>query len=106
MNDVVYMVFSFIAGLILGTIFFFGLWLTVKKMVDAKKPALLFLSSLFFRVSITLTGFYYISLGNWQRLLICLLGFITARYIIIHRTKSHELKQTQIKKEAGYEAQS
>jgi F1F0 ATPase subunit 2 len=105
MNDVLYMVLSFIAGLILGTLFFWGLWFTVKKMVDAKKPALLFLPSLFFRVSITLIGFYYVSLGNWQRLLICLLGFITARYIIIHRTKSGKIKQTQLKKEAGYEAQ-
>jgi F1F0 ATPase subunit 2 len=104
MNESIYMVLAFIAGIILGLLFFGGLWLTVKKIVTAKKPALLFLGSLFFRVSITLIGFYYISLGNWQRLLICLVGFIAARYIIIHLTKPGDEKQIQLKKEAGHEA--
>jgi F1F0 ATPase subunit 2 len=104
MNDSLYMVLAFIAGIALGILFFGGLWLTVKKLTTAKRPALLFLGSLFFRVSITLIGFYYISTGNWQRLLICLLGFICARFIIIHLTKPGKEKQIHLKKEAAHEA--
>jgi F1F0 ATPase subunit 2 len=104
MNNVLYMLLSCAAGLGLGLIFFWGLWFTIKKMVSAKKPALLFLGSLIVRVSITLVGFYYVALGNWQRLLICLLGFIVARFIIMHLTRSIDLKQIQTKKQTLYES--
>jgi len=103
MNDIVYMILAFIGGLLLGTIFFGGLWLTVKKLVTSKIPSLWFLGSFFLRLSITLIGFYYISLGNWQRLLICVVGFIAARYIVMHLTKMNEQKQLQLKKEVGHE---
>ena len=99
MNEIVFVVLAFMAGLILGTLFFGGLWLTVKKAVTSKIPAIWFFGSLLFRVSITLVGFYYVGAGNWQRLLICALGFIAARYIVIHLTKSIEQKQTKLKKE-------
>lgn len=99
-----YIIFALIAGLLLGTLFFGGLFLTVKKMTTVKNPGLLFLSSMFLRVAIALTGFYFVSVGNWQRLLICLLGFIVARFIVIHFTKPAEEKQLQIKKEVIHEA--
>lgn len=103
MDEMLYMVLAFIGGLVLGTLFFGGLWLTVKKLITSKIPALLFLGSFFLRVSITLIGFYFISLGNWQRLLICVVGFIAARYIVMHLTKLNEQKQLQLKKEVGHE---
>ena len=104
MNKTIDMILVFIAGLALGTLFFGGLWLTVKKAVNAKIPALWIFSSFFLRISITLVGFYFIGSGNWVRLLICLSGFIIARFIIIHFTKSIDEKQTQLKKEVSYEA--
>lgn len=103
MNDILYMTFAFIAGLILGTLFFGGLWFTVRKTVMSTKPVLWVLGSFLFRMSITLIGFYYIYQGNWQRLLICLFGFVSARFIVMHFTKSIEKKQAQLKKEIGYE---
>ncbi len=103
MNEIVLLILAFLAGLILGTLFFGGLWLTVKKAVSAKIPAIWFFGSLLFRVSITLVGFYYVGAGNWQRLLICALGFIVARYIVLHLTKSIEQKRIQLKKEVSHE---
>src|SRR5580658_1998864 len=99
MTEVLYLTFPFIAGLLLGTLFFGGLWLTVKKMAVARMPALLFLGSFVFRTAITLGGFYYVSLGNWQRLLICGIGFLVARFGVIYFTKSKSAMQVQLKKE-------
>jgi F1F0 ATPase subunit 2 len=104
MSDILYMILSFIAGLLLGTLFFGGLWFTVKKMVNAKVPALWVISSFVFRVGIVLVGFYYISLGNWQRLVICLLGFIIARFVVVHFTKQKNHLHIQLKKESSHEA--
>jgi len=103
MNEIVYMILAFIGGLLLGTLFFGGLWLTVRKLVTSKIPALWFLGSFILRVSITLIGFYYIFSGSWQRLLICVAGFIIARYIVIHFTKTNEEKQVLLNKEVGHE---
>ena len=48
MNETVNMILAFIAGLALGTLFFGGLWFTVKKAVTAKIPALWIFTSFFF----------------------------------------------------------
>ncbi len=104
MNDLLNLVAALIAGLLLGALFFGGLWWTVKKAVASKTPALLFLGSFLFRVSITLLGFYYLSSSNWQRMLACLVGFIAARFIVLYLTKSYEEKHFQLKKEAHHEA--
>lgn len=100
MNDLLYTSSALIAGLILGLIFFGGLWLTVKKAVASKTPALWFLGSFLFRVSVTLLGFYYLSSSNWQRMLVCLVGFIAARFIVLYMTKSID----GLKKEVNHEA--
>ena len=91
-------IMALMAGLVLGTLFFGGLWFTVKKAVTAKIPAIWFFVSLIFRLSITLIGFYYISQGSWQRLLICMFGFVAARFIIMRLTKLIDEKQLQLKK--------
>ena len=101
MNEKWNMILAFIAGLLLGALFFGGLWFTVKKMITSTKPALLVLGSFVSRMVIVLTGFYFISTGNWQRLLIALAGFIIARFIVIYVTKS---KHVIVKKEADHEA--
>ena len=104
MNDILFMVLAFITGIVLGILFFYGLWLTVKKAVLTKLPALWFLGSFLIRTGITLVGFYYISQGNWQRLLICLLGFIAARYAVKRFTNPNEENQLHFKKEVVHES--
>ena len=104
MNETIYMVLAMIAGLMLGILFFGGLWFTVKKAMAAKTPALWILGSFIVRMAITLAGFYYASSGNWKRLLVCVGSFIAARFLVIHFTKPTVEKQTVLRKEAGYEA--
>ena len=103
-NEIRYIALAFVAGLALGIFFFCGLWFTVKKTVTAKIPALWLFGSFFLRIGITLVGFYYISLGNWKRLLICVAGFIVARLFVIHFTKLADENQIELKKEVSHEA--
>ncbi len=88
MNDIIKLALSGVAGLGLGTFFFYGLWLTVRKTLTAATPAIWMLGSFVVRMGITVTGFYYVGNGNWQRLLACLLGFVVARYMVTYLTRS------------------
>ena len=93
MNDMIYMTLVFIAGLALGTFFFGGLWVTVKKAVASKIPAIWFFGSFILRVSVVMLGFYYISPGGWQPLIVSVVGFIVARFVVMQFTKSTDKKQ-------------
>jgi F1F0 ATPase subunit 2 len=104
MNEISNMVLPFIVGWLLGILFFGGLWFTVKKLTASKIPALLVLGSFIVRVGIVLIGFYFIGSGDWKKLIVCLIGFIVARFAVIHYTKSMDEKIVQIKKGAHHEA--
>ena len=83
MHEILALIFTLAAGVVLGAIFFGGLWWTIRKGVASKRPALWFFGSLLLRTSIVLIGFYVvIAGGHWQRLLACLLGFVMARLIV------------------------
>ncbi len=83
MNETLTLVLAWVAGGTLGAIFFGGLWWTVRKGVASSCPALWFLGSMVLRMSIALTGFYFIGRGQWERLLLCLLGFVMARLVVM-----------------------
>lgn len=82
MNEAVTLVSAGVAGLLLGGFFFGGLWWTVRMGVSAKRPALLFMVSLMVRTAVTVAGVYVVGDGHWQRLLVCLLGFVIARFMV------------------------
>jgi F1F0 ATPase subunit 2 len=86
MNECLTLTVALMAGLLLGAIFFGGLWWTVRKGVSSRCPALWFLGSLLARTGIILAGFYFVSDGHWERLLACLLGFVAARFIVMRFT--------------------
>ena len=101
MNETLSLVPALVAGVLLGAIFFGGLWWTVRKGVSSKRLALWFLGSLLLRTCITLAGFYFFSGAHWERLLVCLLGFVIARLIIIRLTRVAE-KPTHLAQEASH----
>lgn len=68
-----------LGGLVLGAIFFGGLWWTVRRGVSSGRPALWFVVSLVARASMVLGGMHVVAGGQWRRLLACLLGFAVAR---------------------------
>ena len=92
MNDLLQLVMVLLAGMLLGTLFFGGLWWTVLKGLSARQPALWFGVSLLLRTGIVLAGFYFVSGAEWKRLLLCLFGFIVARFVVTRRIKTWEMK--------------
>ncbi len=73
-------------GLMLGAIFFGGLWWTLRKSLKSPRPALWILGSLLARMSLLLVGLYLVSDAQWQRLLAGLVGVICARFIVLRLT--------------------
>jgi hypothetical protein len=53
-----------LAGFVFGTFFFGGLWFTVQR------------------------GLYFISSGDWRRLLACLIGFLVARVVVTRLSRN------------------
>jgi F1F0 ATPase subunit 2 len=82
MNETAVLVLMGGTGVLLGVLFFGGLWWTVRRGLASKRPALWFLSSLLLRTGIVLAGFYFVSGGRWDGLLACLAGFVIGRFIV------------------------
>lgn len=76
-----------IEGVFLGAIFFGGLWFTVRIGMSSEHPAVWFLASLLLRTTIALAGIYWIGNQRLDRLLVCLAGFVCARFIVTHITR-------------------
>ncbi|BBM85834.1 ATP synthase subunit I [Candidatus Uabimicrobium amorphum] len=72
---------SLCCGILLGILHFGGLWWTIAFVTKHKNAHVLLLSA-FVRMGITLSGFYLVMSGRSERLLLCLLGFVLARYTL------------------------
>ena len=101
MNETLSLVPALLTGVLLGAMFFGGLWWTVQKGVSSKRSALWFFGSLLLRTSIALAGFYFIARGHWERMLVCLLGFVIARLIVTRLTRATK-KPTYLAQEASH----
>ena len=102
MNEALSLAPAMVTGVLLGVMFFGGLWWTIRKSVSFKRPALWFVGSLLLRMGIALAGFYFVSGGHWERLLVCLLGFVLARHIVTRLTGPPVEHRNCPAKEAGH----
>ena len=87
MNDIGPILDALAAGLVLGALFFGGLWWTVRRGLTATNPALWFGLSALVRVAITVSGLYYIARSGWSSLLACLCGLLIARVAVTRLTR-------------------
>jgi len=87
---VIYLGLSLAVGMLLGTLFFGGLWWTVQKITGSESPYLISIASFFVRVAVVLAGFYFLLQADWSYLLAALAGFIIARIILTNKLKSGE----------------
>ena len=90
MSDPLTLLLSSVAGAIIGAVFFGGLWWTVRQLVSAKQPAVWVLGSLILRTGVALAGFYLVAAHQLDRMLMCLLGFVVARFVVTRLTRSEE----------------
>jgi F1F0 ATPase subunit 2 len=83
-----YKIFSFVmpffAGVFVSLLYHIGLWWTVKALPSSQRPALLSIGSFYIRMGITLFVFYLVMNNSWERLAVCLLGFLVVKYIMTH----------------------
>lgn len=77
-----------LAGFVLGVVFFGGLWLTVRALPGARHPTALMLGSFWGRTALVVVGFVVAIDHRWQNALVCLLGFLTARFWLARSTRN------------------
>ena len=87
MNEYLYLLIALLEGVLLGVLFFAGLWWTACKIESTKQVAVLFLGSMLLRTFVVIMGFYFLMVDNWQHLLSGMLGFIIARVIVTRLTR-------------------
>jgi F1F0 ATPase subunit 2 len=102
MNEILLLALALSAGMLLGAVFFGGLWWTVRMGVSSEQPVFWFFGSLLLRMGVALAGFYFVSGGHWERLLLCLVGFVIARLGVTWLTRSSGDNQRVPVQEAQY----
>ena len=75
-------------GVVLGALYFGDLWLTIRRLPRLNHPMLWLLAGTFARLALVLAAFYLLSQGHWARLLGCLVGLLTVRLYLLHRTRT------------------
>lgn len=76
-----------LAGVVLGGLFYGGLWWTVRRLASFRRPALALMASALLRTAVALTGFWWVADGRWWRIALCLAGFVLARLVVTWTTK-------------------
>jgi F1F0 ATPase subunit 2 len=75
------------AGLILGIVFFGGLWWTVRRGLATSVPAVWFGLSALGRMSIVVCGLYCFARLGLPSLIACVCGLLVARGAVKHLTR-------------------
>ncbi len=90
MTTLLLLVASCTAGVLLGAIFFWGLWTTLKRLGRARSTAVLLLGSLVLRFGLVLGGFYLLArYAGWEHVLAAALGFTLSRILVVYRLQAH-----------------
>lgn len=89
------MIASFLIGLVLGIIYFGGLYYSTQKFNQVKRPALFMVLSFVIRMGILLIGFYYLTKIDYKNVLIGLVGVILIRIIMVFKVKELSSKSVQ-----------
>jgi F1F0 ATPase subunit 2 len=72
------------AGVLLGAVFFSGLWWTIRRGLASHWPGFWFVGSMLLRTGLAVAGFHLLLTlpgGRWETLAAALLGFIIARRV-------------------------
>lgn len=73
-----------VVGILLGVLYFGGLWWTVRCMPRVRRPLNLYFRSLVVRLAVVLAGFYALLIHvDWTQFSASLIGFIAARMVIV-----------------------
>jgi F1F0 ATPase subunit 2 len=101
MNEALILAGSLLVGILLGTLFFGGLWWTIRMGPPSAWSGLVFSGSFLIRMAVAITGFYLVSHGEWRKLVACLAGFLLARIAVTRLTRIPNAKSTRIQQEGA-----
>lgn len=75
------------AGVVIGLLYFGGLWITTRRLPRWKNPAVPLLGSFLVRSALCAGGVVVVSDGSAERAGVCLLGFLVGRALWIRRAR-------------------
>lgn len=96
MSDILHLSLALGMGMVLGLVYFLGLWETVRRLRQVRRPALWMLESLILRLAFILTGLYLVGHGHWDRLIAALIGILIIRTLLIRRIRPHDRSSTVV----------
>lgn len=74
-----------LAGTLLGSLYFGGLWLSIRQIAQWRHAGLAMAASQVLRLAIVAMGLYLVAGRQWQSYLAALLGILVARWVWIRR---------------------
>lgn len=93
MNQVWYIGIGLAAGVLMGYVYFRGLWWTVCYMTEYGSknwnPYGLAVLSFFVRSALAVGGFYLLLVLGWEAMALGLIGFVAVRVIVVRRWALH-----------------
>ena len=90
MSEITGILSAVLAGMLLGVLFFGGLWWTVRKTLSSPLAAFWFSGSFLVRTAVVLVGFHLVAQGDWRRITGCVAGFLGARLCVVRATRLKE----------------
>jgi len=99
-NLYVILIGGLLAGILLGYLYFRGLWWTVQRMVEHHKPYRLALFSFFIRTLVAVAGFYLLLQFRWEALAVALLGFFSVRLAAVRKWGLEPLQLNKSREES------
>ena len=88
MTDAVSLAVALAAGVAAGTVYFAGLWMTVRALPASRHPALVTFASFVFRLALALACFLaLVRTGGWTPTVTGLAGFLLARTLFVSRLR-------------------
>lgn len=79
---------AFLVGVLVGTVFFGGLWWTIRRALPSNLAGIWFAGSFLVRTAIALAGFYVVGQGDWRRMVCSVAGFLVARLLVVRLTRT------------------
>lgn len=80
------LVAGFVVGVVMGGLFFGGLWVTAGRVVESSRPGVLLLGSYLIRLALVGAGFYgVLSVWGIPPVFAALLGLLLTRVVLLRR---------------------
>ena len=85
--DWIFLVIAVISGVLLGIIYFGGLWLTIRHLAERGGSPWLLAGSFLVRTVFLLSVFYALVIYHWAYLMVALAAFLAVRQVALKRLR-------------------